>query len=265
MPVCGKTGYVLSGEYAGCGKSMEINMRKLGLTLAVAASLCMTACGASIPELTEEQNALVVEYAAGLLLKYDANYENRLVEESEPEEEPPAVTEEPPAEEPQPAEEQETEAPEVVDISEEPEAVVYHSIEEFYGIDGVTVTFMGYELKDMYPDQGEEEMFFAMNASEGCKLVVMHFDVTNVSGQDKALDMLSLNTKFKISFNGESPRYALTTMLTNDLASYNGSIAAGAKEELVLIAELQEDKAQSIQTISLIMRNAADEATLPLN
>ena len=212
-------------------------MRKLGLTLAVAASLCMTACGASIPELTEEQNALVVEYAAGLLLKYDANYENRLVEEAEPEEEPPAVTEEPPAEEPQPAEEQETEAPEVVDISEEPEAVVYHSIEEFYGID----------------------------ASEGCKLVVMHFDVTNVSGQDKALDMLSLNTKFKISFNGESPRYALTTMLTNDLASYNGSIAAGAKEELVLIAELQEDKAQSIQTISLIMRNAADEATLPLN
>ena len=55
MPVCGKTGYVLSGEYAGCGKSMEINMRKLGLTLAVAASLCMTACGASIPELTEER------------------------------------------------------------------------------------------------------------------------------------------------------------------------------------------------------------------
>lgn len=235
-------------------------MRKLGLTLAVAASLCMTACGASIPEMTEEQNALVVEYAAGLLLKYDANYRNRLVDEAEPEEEQPAVPEEQPAEEPQPEEE-----PEVVDVSEEPEAVVYHSIEEFYGIDGVTVTFMGYELKDMYPDQGAEEMFFAMNASEGCKLVVLHFDVANVSGQDKELDMLSLDTKFKISFNGESPRYALTTMLTNDLASYKGTIAAGGTEQLVLVAELQEDRAQSIQTLSLIMRNAADEATLPLN
>lgn len=238
-------------------------MKKLGLALAAAASLSMTACGATIPDMTEEQEAVVVEYAAGLLLKYDRNYHGRLVDEPEPEKNEIMEEEKPPVEEPQ--EETVEDTTQVVDVSEEPETITYRSIEEFYGIDGVAINFTGYELKDMYPDDGADSMFFAMNASDGCKLVVLHFDVTNISGQDKELDMLSMDTKFKMSFSGETPRYALTTMLTNDLASYRGTIAAGGTEPLVLIAELQEDKAQAIQTIALTMRNVTEEATISLN
>lgn len=249
-------------------------MRKSVLIFAVAASLCMTACGSTIPDMTEEQEAMVVEYAAGLLLKYDRNYHGRLLgaeelaeaEQKEAEERERMLEEEArKAEEAKKAEEAAEETTEVVDVSEEPETITYHSIEEFYGIDGVAIRYAGYELKDMYPDSGADDMFFAMNASAGSKLVVLHFDVENVSGQDKELDMLSLGTKFKISFSGESPKYALTTMLTNDLASYKGTIAAGGLEQLVLVAELQEDKAQSVQTISLIMRNGTEEATISLN
>ena len=240
-------------------------MKKLGLLLAVTASLSMTACGAAIPDMTEEQNAVLVEYAAGLLLKYDENYHSRLVdapevmEEAEPEDE--AFVEPQPEEEPE-------ETTQVVDISEEsqePEAVIYRSIEEFYGIDGVVIDFAGYEIKDMYPDDNADDLFFAMNASAGCKLAVLHFDVTNISGQDKNLDILSLNTKFKISINGETPKYALTTMLTNDLSSYKGTMAAGATESLVLVTEIPEDRAQSVQTLSLVMKNITDAATLVLN
>ncbi len=247
-------------------------MRKSGLIFAVAASLCMTACGSTIPDMTEEQEAMIVEYAAGLLLKYDKNYHGRLLEEEELEkaEQKEAEilerkAEEEAAKEAEEAEEATEETTPVVDISEEPEAITYRSIEEFYGIDGVAINFMGYELKDMYPDEDTDNMFFAMNASSGCKLVVLHFDVENTGGQDKELDMLSLETKFKIAFNGDSPKYALTTMLTNDMASYKGTIAAGDSEQLVLVAELQEDKAQSIQMISLIMRNGTEEATISLN
>lgn len=244
-------------------------MRKSGLIFAVAASLCMTACGSTIPDMTEEQEAMIVEYAAGLLLKYDRNYHGRLLEEDELAEAEQKEAErleklaaEEAVEEPEEIAEETTQ---VVDVSEEPEVITYRSIEEFYGIDGVAINYAGYELKDMYPDDGADNMFFAMNASSGCKLVVLHFDVENISGQDKGLDMLTLETKFKLSFSGESPKYALTTMLTNDLASYKGTIAAGSSEQLVLVAELQEDKAQSIQSISLIMKNGMEEATISLN
>lgn len=246
-------------------------MRKSGLIFAVAASLCMTACGSTIPDMTEEQEAMIVEYAAGLLLKYDKNYHGRLLEDEELAEAEQKEAEkrermlEEEARKAAEAAETAKETTEVVDVSEEPETITYRSIEEFYGIDGVAIRYAGYELKDMYSDSGGDDIFFAMNASAGSKLVVLHFDVENVSGQDMELDMLSLETKFKISFNGETPKYALTTMLTNDLASYKGTIAAGSSEPLVLVAELQEDKAQSIQTMSLMMRNGTEEATISLN
>ena len=66
--------------------------KRLGIVLLTAASLLLSACGASIPsiptipEMTEEESAQVVEYAAGLLLKYDTNYHSRLVESPEQEE-----------------------------------------------------------------------------------------------------------------------------------------------------------------------------------
>lgn len=245
-------------------------MKKLGLTLAAAASLCMAACGSTIPDMTEEQNALIVEYAAGLLLKYDENYHGRLVETPEPSEEELVKLEQQEGktqseEEESQLQEESAQTTPVVDISEEPEVIEYRSIEEFYGISGVTISYIGYELKDMYPDAGADDLFFAMSASNGSKLVVLNFDVVNVSGQDMNLDMLSLGMKFKVSINGEAPRYALTTMLTNDLASYSGTIAAGASEQLVLVVEVPQEKAQSIQTLSLVMKNVAEDATILLN
>ncbi len=249
---------------------MRANRKMLGLLLAAAASLGMTACGAAIPDMTEEQNAVLVEYAAGLLLKYDSNHHGRLVdpedlEELESEEVYAQPEESQPKEEPEPEEEPDNTATVVDNTEEAQEEPVYRSIEEFYGIDGVAMDFSGYEIKDMYPDDSTDDLFFAMSASAGCKLVVLHFDVSSVSGQDKDLDMLSLNTKFKISINGETPKYALTTMLTNDLASFKGTIGAGGYEPLVLVTEVTEEMAQSIQTMSLVMRNGTEEAILSLD
>lgn len=251
-------------------------MRKLGLVFVMAAAVCMTACGATIPEMTEEQNEQVVEYAAGLLLKYDKNNHGRLVEEQETESVEEQVGEEKAEESSQPETDAQPEQTESATQAEEvkenvateeisEEEVVYSSIEEFYGINGISITYTGYELKDIYPDSDTEELFFAMSATEGCKLVVLNFDVANVSGQEQNLDMLSIGSKFKISVNGATPRYALTTMLTNDLASYAGTIAAGTSEQLVLVVELPEEEAQSIQTLSLVMKNVAEDATISLN
>lgn len=47
-----------------------------GLILAAA----VTGCGNSIPEMTGEQQELVVEYAADVLVKHSKNYDGKLVE-----------------------------------------------------------------------------------------------------------------------------------------------------------------------------------------
>ena len=241
---------------------------KLGAALIAASVLPMAACGSSMPELTEEQNRLIVEYAAGLLLKYDENNHGRIVdiEESEPVNELEVQVEEPVAEETEEPEEAEvienTQTPDEVQMGE---AIAERSIEEFYGIEGVSIAYTGFEVKDTYPDVAEDNLFFAMNASAGSKLLVFNFMVTNVGGQDLNLDMSAYNTKFKISINGESPKYILTTMLMNDLASFTGTIPAGASENLVLVSEIPEEASGSVQSVALLMKNELEDAQLTLN
>lgn len=53
-------------------------------------SLVLTGCGT---DLTDEENKIIAEYAADLLLKYDASYQAHLLEDTE--EDPGQTTEEP--------------------------------------------------------------------------------------------------------------------------------------------------------------------------
>lgn len=247
-------------------KRYRLGIKRLGIVGIMAAVLPMTACGVSGPELTEEQNAQVVEYAVGLMLKYDANYHSRLAEEEGNEEEPAEETVKPaePPKENAPAEESGSTKP-LEEESVQEEEIEDRSIEEFCGIEGAVISYTGYEVKDVYPETSGEDLVFAMNASEGCKLIILNFDVQNIGSQDLKMDMLSEETKFKISLNDASPKYALTTMLENDLASYVGTIPAGASENLILVCEVPDEKAESIQTITLLMRNSLEEGRLTLN
>lgn len=254
---------------------MGVSMRKrnsMGIAFLITTALTLSACGSTVPEMSEEQNAQIVEYAAGLLLKYDENQHSRLIEETEAEEiqeeeaqQADAQTEDRQEETAIPQGEEE---PEIVDATVDETAVERsRSIEEFYGLEGVEIRYTGFELKDSYPDNDSapDELYLAMNATSGCKLLVLNFDAVNTSGQEVDLNMVSAGAKFKISLNGEAPRYALTTMLLNDLGSYTGTIAAGETERLVLIGEIPADKADSIQSVSLSMKNAAEDATSILN
>ena len=46
-------------------------------------TLLMTGCIDAMPELTEEQSAIIAEYSASLLLKYSPNFEYRIADEEE--------------------------------------------------------------------------------------------------------------------------------------------------------------------------------------
>ena len=49
--------------------------RMMSLLLLGMVGSMLTGCGKAIPEMTEEQHKLVVQYAADVLLKYDKNYQ----------------------------------------------------------------------------------------------------------------------------------------------------------------------------------------------
>lgn len=232
----------------------------------MAAALLMTGCGA-MPNLTQDETELISEYAVGVLLKYDTAHGRRLVDTSgymPAEEEPePEETVEEPIEEKEA--ETETEEPVVVDVSQEEEQTQPEitSVEQYYGIPNIMITYQGCEVTDSYPPAGEEEtLFFSMDATPGNQLLVLKFSAQNLSGEDQTLNMLGYGATFRVSVNGEPSRGALATMLVNDMQTYDSVIPASSSVDLVSIVEVPQGTNPG--TIDFILRGGETDGTLHL-
>lgn len=228
----------------------------------------LAGCGSKIPELNDTQQELVVEYAAGILLKYDKNHESKLVEltlEQQTEMEEPA-SEAGEGADGRTDENTDTDQPEepmpdvtVIDNTQEP---VIESIEAFLQLDSVKITYTGYEIYDFYPQ--ENGLYFVMNATEGNKLLVLKFLTENLSQEQTSLDIGQSGTRFTFNVNGER-KNALTTMLPNDLAHYKGTLDPNEGVELVLVCEIPDEQSGMVPTLELTLKNVDNIATISLN
>ena len=251
----------------------------IGLPL-IMTGIWLTGCGNAIPEMTMEQQELVVEFAASELLKYDVNYQSKLTAhepEQQHEEEQGEQPKEPLIEEETLPEEiivntdvQNTESVGVpasdvtiVDNTGTVEAQNI-SIADFLDLTGVEISYAGYETVDTYPEGEAKEAYFFMSATEGNKLLVLQFSALNVSGEELSIDLAKSQTRYKIILNG-TEKNALTTMLLNDMAYYQGTLAANESIELVLLCEIQDDQTEFIDTLQLKMKSVDDSATISLN
>lgn len=230
-------------------------MKKANVLLcSVAAALMMTGC-ATVPDLTQTETELISEYAVGVLLKYDKGHGRKLVDTTgyETEEE---------TEEPEP---ELDEAAEVVDVSqdEEESQPAISSVEEYYGIPNIMISYTGWEMADSYPPQAEDETpFFSMDASNGMQLLVLKFNAQNLTAVDQTLNMMSYRATFRVSVNGEASKGALATMLVNDMQTYDSVIPAGSSVDMVSIVEVPQGT--NPNTIDFILRGGEQDGTLHL-
>lgn len=252
-------------KQTGKDRRMTGNQKRIicGVLLC-AMALGMTACGNEIPELTEEESQRIGEYAAVTLLKYDANSRSRLVdpeiviaklekdaakeagrqENAQTEEQPAGTTA------------SETETP----VAQE-KAVT--SLEDFFGLaEGVTLTYRDYQIADSYPEDGSADEYFALDASAGKKLLVLNFELTNGTDLEENVDLLSTATRYIITVNDSTRGNALTTMLPNDMSTYVETMSPGEMQGLVLLLEVNEELTNTIQNISLQLKNASNEYTI---
>ena len=239
----------------------------------------MTGCGtfeSKIPTLTDEQQELVVEYATEVLLHYDRlngdkirpvkysvvtdegytlseeDYENKLKDDMTadaglalPENDIPSA-------------DVETEVVVTDNTVEEPVVSSFSSISDCFGLSGVSIEPAGYEITDFYPQSPTE--YFVMNATDGNRLVILRFKLTNTSGTDMRVDVPYGDVKYKITLNGNT-KNALTTLLVNDLGTYSRDLLAGESEEVVLVGEFDSADADNISSLSLaIKRESGDYA-----
>lgn len=223
---------------------------------AVMLSMGLTGCGENqIPDLTDEQIQAVGEYVAITLMKYDLNHQSRLMElktKDIPEIVPPI---------PEPEEPSGMGPVDDTPVVNAPGAGMAGSnagsMRDAMGLsEGIDVAFLEHTVCDSYPN-GSDSMSigFSLDASKGKKLLVLHFLLTNTTEQEQDIDLFSSNTIYSITVNEEYTRRALTSLMPDDMGTYQGMLAAGDSSRVVLIIEIDDEMAESITSVSLRVKN----------
>lgn len=225
-------------------------MKKIRVSLCIlGAMMIFSGCGGRIPDMTEEEQKAISEYAAELLLKYNTDQDNRLMdlellEEQEVAEMPEATPE--PTEAPE-ATPEPSAIPEVT--PELPESggtssVEYADLQETLLLsEDVELVYVDYETVSSYSDAEQ-----SLDAAEGYCFLVVKCKLTNTGTDKQVVDMMQTNVKHTVIVNGTSIN-AMVTMLSNDMTTYMGELAAGEEKGIILLAEVEDKLMQEAENI----------------
>ena len=236
---------------------------------------CFMLCGCTeYPTMKEADTDLVAEYAAGLLLKHSETSESRLMDveeaklvleaekQKEEQEEVVQIPEEPVEEKEEVPEKLPGYETPVIDNIEQNEEISSTLIEDAMGVETLSVQLNGYEIKDSYPDGSGS--FFALDAGEGNKLLVAKITLINDTDGIVNINMLEKNISYKMSLDGNGYKFALSTMLLDDLSTFVGTLGAGSSTELVLISEWSEELLNNMSSPMVYIKNGELIGKYPL-
>lgn len=253
-------------------------MKKYGyllISMVMSAGL-LCGCAESVPQMSDEEEAMVTEYATNLLVKYSPLADRALLNEEELEKE---IKNESAAEERQKKTKEleqlylnastasvpNSDTPEAEmssTVSKEAELVSY-TLSEVLQEEDFSIDYTTYILCDSYPENSEDEFYMAMDATPGKQLCVVSFTVSNLTDSERELNVLQKKCRFSLQINGSDTIQAQATLLMNDLVSYKGTIPAGANVEAVLVFEVPDDLTQA-DTMELTMTDAQGSNTILL-
>lgn len=250
--------------------------RKLiGLTV-VLVLFSFSGCGLvpQLAELTDEQEKLVTEYAAGLLLKYDKTYDNGLlteeellvaeqkeIEQLEKEKKQKQLAEEylektekaKADKEKQKEEKKDKEDTESATVSTGPAVIASDAVGEFMALDGVGISYLGMKNLKSFPENGNSA--FSIDASNGNELIVTRFKVKNNTETSKEVDLFDKGIVYTLVCADGSSYTSSTTWLAEDLSIYKNTLNGSAGDETVLIFEIPEGKDLTGASIKIVTGN----------
>lgn len=221
-------------------------MKKLWCLLAVLTlTFSLSGCGVTI---SEEENRIIAEYAADLLLKYDKNYQSSFIE-SEPD---PTSEEEPSteaaSEKSDPAS---TETEKNTEASTEAAVSEITDIAEVLGLEGVSISFNQCMFLDHYPSDEQDASYVSLEADAGYKLVVVEFNIINQTEQDMEIDLLRETVEYQLVMNDSKEAKPMLTILTNDLGTLKYTVPAGETQPAVLVFQMAEGMIEQIESLKI--------------
>lgn len=228
--------------------------------LALAVSITACGCGDQIYEMTEEEEAAVVHYAAHAVSKFNKKQSEgiedvavlkalRELKEQEAEERRKQREEEEQKqeEEQKPAADSGQAETSSGEQGAQPE-VNYVSLKQALKLgSGMNAVYRNYELTSAY----QASQSYMVRANSGNELLVLHVNLKNGGSKTAECNILDKMPSFRLTINDELSVSADTTILLNDLGTYQGRIRAGEKARTLLIFQVQKGAVKSVDSMDL--------------
>lgn len=204
---------------------------------------------------TEEEQDMIAEYIAHLMLKYDREYEPTLAETLDVPAESPEVDEEfdvlggdkeqDTDEKPDDGQQEKPDDGKSDDgktdgdsAGKTPES--NSDLNGIFGVADVQVAFTGYEECGMYP-KDETDSYFSLVAPAGKKFAVMKFAITNQSSGEKKFSQLETELKYRLDLDSKTYVKPSMTLLVNDLQFIDITLEPQGTQEAVLVFAVDEN------------------------
>ena len=206
-------------------------MSRLRVWAAVAAlgmATLLGGCGDALYGLTKTEEAIIVNYSAHIVTKYNS-YQSEGLSYVFPEEE----TEEPQKPQDTGTAEDGTEVQEPV-LQDPVVNYPLATLDELFGQTGIKLNYVGARLTSNYT----QDDYYALYPDEGKQYLVIGVDVINTGVTPTILDMLSMGPKFEVLLRGDVRAKSERTLLLEDFTVLEATLAPGETRETVILFQV---------------------------
>lgn len=226
------------------------------LTLCLCFSMFTLAGCVKVTELNEEEQDMIAEYSAGILLQHDAKYSRKLLKSEEtpaPEVTAAAVVTEEPAQSPQAGSQAE-------DGATPEETVSEVTLDELYHVKGMKVSYDSYIIRQAYPKKSSE---FQLTSKKGERLFVVRFQVKNTSASDMKINLIKRKIDYLLDLDGTPYSPTIVMQKNGGLNYLKTNLKAGASEEAILVYEVPFEATQPAAAL-LTVRDGDNAAKIQI-
>lgn len=240
----------------------------------------LTISGCGITDMSEAQTKVIAEYAADVLIHYDASYYDMFAEEPKIKDKTETADNTSDVESSQPTvmpKIEPTAEPEPVNLENVPSEPTGEAIEDektntqdeqqqkvvplevgkIFGLENVEISYKSSSIVDKYPES--DQPVFQMDASEGHKLLVITLNLLNLSDQTSNCNILGQNIKFRVCINDSDYLSVQKTLLTDDLSQLNITLQPEESRDAVVVCQVPNDYNPEISSLSLIVRTGGED------
>jgi hypothetical protein len=231
------------------------------LCIALLAGVSMlTGCGEEPWELTDDEQDIIVNYAAHIVAKYNVKepegytYVYPVEEEEEDTEEPEtADTDDTQAAEAENGDEGQEPSQDAADEETATEQASAVSLSEALGLTDIQAVYTGAEITDQYdsviPESGKE-------------LMILHVTLQNSTGEEQPCNLMDDLPVFRATVNGTVETTSELTILTQNLATWEAPIAAGASEDAVILFQVDAGSITQVEKLQVEVSSGGKTSTV---